>query len=308
MQIINLKHPGEKLALDECGLVLGNFDGVHRGHVALIDELKRLNAARSPSLLLGAFCFRTPPAHLLGKQVPQLTDNEEKFALLRRAGLHFVILYEFSDLKDLSPEDFVREILVKKHRCKIAVCGFNYTFGKRGAGKPQDLAKWLTEQSDAQVSIVPPVTDGRHTVSSTVIRTMLERGHPEDATRLLGHPFTLTGKVTRGRQVGRAMGFPTANLKFATGGLVPAHGVYAVTVRVGRKTYCGIANVGVRPTFGDGEAVNCETYLFDFHSDLYGKRIQVSFLHFLRDERTFDTQEALREQIHRDIARAMEYF
>ena len=308
MQIINLKHPGENIAFAECGLVLGNFDGVHRGHQALVAELKRQNAARAERLLLGAFCFAEPPSRFLGNPTPQLITSEEKIELLREQGLHFMVLYDFMEIKDLCPMDFVKDILMGTLHCKLAVCGFNYSFGKKGAGKAQDLQNWLGTQPGCEVHVVPAVTDGRHTVSSTVIRSMLEKGHPEDATRLLGRPFSVTGVVTRGKQLGQAMGFPTANIPFPAGSLVPAHGVYAVTVRVGKKTYYGISNVGSRPTFDDGESVNCETFLFDFHGDLYGKTIRVSFLHFLRAERAFGSADDLRAQIERDITRALEYF
>lgn len=308
MEFIHLTKETLQLEPRACGLVLGNFDGVHRGHIALIDELKRRNAARSTPLLLGALCFRTPPSHTLGTPVPQLTTNQEKFALLRRAGLHFVLLYDFEELRELSPEQFVKDILIAKHNCLLAVCGFNYTFGKYGAGKPQQLAAWLSAQPNAEVGIVDAVTDGRHTVSSTVIRAMLEHGHPEDANRLLGHHFTLEGKVERGKQLGRLLGFPTANLHFPTNSLVPAHGVYAVAVRLGRKHYHGIANVGIRPTFDNDKRANCEVHLLNYDGYLYGKTLRVSFLHFLRAERAFATPDALRQQIQKDISTALDYF
>ncbi len=308
VKIINLKRPDVNLEWDECALVLGNFDGVHRGHQALITELKRQNAARDKKLLMGAFCFTEPPSQVLGHAVPQLVTNEEKLELLREQGLHFAVLYDFIEIKDLCPMDFVKDILIGTLHCKLAVCGFNYSFGKKGAGKAQDLQNWLGTQPGCQVCVVPAVTDGRHTVSSTVIRSMLEKGHPEDATRLLGRPFSISGVVVEGKQMGQEMGFPTANIPFPKGSLVPAHGVYAVTVRVGKKTYFGISNVGHRPTFDDGESVNCETHLFDFQGDLYGKTIRVCFLHFLRTERAFSSADALRAQIERDITRAIEYF
>ncbi len=308
MQILDLRHPSEAYPLTECGLVLGNFDGVHRGHRALIDELRRLKNELHEALPLGAFCFAEPPSKYFGKPVPQLTDNEEKMELLRRAGLQFIVLCDFQEVVDLSPEAFVSRILIDACGCKLAVCGYNYTFGKNAAGKAEDLVRLLTADGTRAVSVVPAVTDGRHTVSSSVIRAMLEGGHPEDATRLLGYPYTLRGEVRGGKKVGRTLGFPTANLIFPDGALIPHHGVYAVTLRLGKRQYCGIANVGVRPTFDDGEHVNCEVFLLGFDGDLYGKRVAVSFLHFLREERQFDTPEQLRAQIACDVTAATEYF
>ena len=307
MQFIDLKYPDRALAPMDCGLVLGNFDGVHRGHVALIEDLNRLNALRRNRLPLGAFCFSEHPSHYLGHPVPRLCTNQEKMELFRRAGLQFVIFCDFPTYKDLSPERFVIETLIRDCRCQMAVCGYNYTFGAKGSGTAEDLARWFGSQPGREVSIVPPVTDGRFTISSSVIRDMLTRGHPEDAKRLLGHPFTLTGTVQDGRRIGRAMGFPTANLVFPKNGIVPAHGVYAVTVKIGRRLFFGISNVGTRPTFDDDDSVTCETFLFDFKGDLYGKTLCISFLHFLRAERAFPSSEALQAQIDRDVARAKEY-
>ncbi len=308
MQILDLRHKGEPYPLTECGLVLGNFDGVHRGHRALIAELKRLKAERRDAVPLGAFCFAEPPLAYFGKPVLQLTDNEKKMELLRREGLQFIILCDFAEVVDLSPEDFVSRILVKECGCKLAVCGYNYTFGKGAVGKADDLVRLLGAREGCAVSVVDAVTDGRRTVSSSVIRTMLLQGHPEDAARLLGHPYTLSGTVQGGKRVGRTLGFPTANLTFPARALVPLHGVYAVTLRLGRRQYCGIANVGTRPTFEDGEHVNCEVFLLGFNGDLYGKHVEISFLHFLREEKKFENADALRTQIDRDIASATQYF
>lgn len=308
MKIIDLKHPENEFPSMPCGLVLGNFDGVHRGHLALIDELKRVNKTRANRLPLGALCFEQHPSHYFGKPAPMLCDNKDKIELFRRAGLQFVIFCDFAQMKDMSPEEFVAKVLIHQCQCRIAVCGFNYSFGKKGAGTPEDLKRWLGSQADCQVSVVPPVTDCGESVSSTRIRTMLEQGHPEDAARLLGRPFTLRGSVKKGKQIGRQMQTPTANLCFPDHSVIPARGVYAVRVKTGRRIYAGISNVGLRPTFeGDAGEVNCETFLFDFNGDLYGKHIEISFLRYLRAERTFASPEALAEQIQKDIAHAREY-
>ena len=308
MQIIHLKHPDREFALTDCALCLGNFDGVHRGHRALIDELKRKNAQRTERLPMGALLFSTPPSLFLSSTpIPQLNTLEEKLELLREAGLHFAIIYDFAQLKDLSPDDFVRRILIEQCHCRLAVCGFNYTYGAKGAGNVETLSDTFGSQPGRTLSVVPAVMDGRHCVSSSVIRSMLEQGHPEDAARLLGRPFFLTGTVIDGRHVGTGMGTPTANLTFPEGGLVPAHGVYLTMVRIARRTYAAISNVGTRPTFTDGDAVNCETFIFDYNGDLYGKTLRISFLRFLRAEKKFASMEELKKQIRLDIARAKEY-
>ena len=308
MEILDLKHPERPMALGDCALCLGNFDGVHRGHRALIEELKRLNAARADKLPLGALLFRRPPSLLLSATpIPQLNTFEEKLELLRDAGLRFVILYDFAELKDMEPDDFVRRILIEACHCRVAVCGYNYTYGAKGAGNADRLMQTFGAQPGRTLSVLPAISDGRNPISSSAIRRLLECGHPEDAARLLGRPFFLTGVVKDGKHIGNKMGYPTANLTFPEGGLIPAHGVYASVVRIGRRNYTAISNVGTRPTFEDGEDVNCETFIFDFNGDLYGKRLRVYLVRFLRAERKFASMEALEAQIRLDIERAKEY-
>ncbi|MBR7112417.1 MAG: bifunctional riboflavin kinase/FAD synthetase [Clostridia bacterium] len=290
------------------GLCLGHFDGVHVGHKALFEELKRRNAARAQKLPLGVLCFTTPPTATLNKQpTPQLTTLEEKLALIAAAGLDFAVLYDFPSIKDMPPEQFVSEILVGECNAKMLVCGFNYSFGAHGAGTPTDLERLFCTQDDRALSVMPPVTDGPLTVSSSLVRALLLGGHPDDAARLMARPYTLTGTVTDGRRLGRTMGLPTANLTFPDGALVPLHGVYAVTVKIGTRTYQGISNVGTRPTVNHGRDVNCETFIFDFKGELYGREIKICFLHFLREEQKFEGLDELEAQIRCDIERAKQY-
>ena len=208
---------------------------------------------------------------------------------------------------NLSPEDFVQKILFEECHCRMAVCGFNYTYGAKGAGTPKSLAQTFGALPECRLSVVDSVCESSAPISSSAIRALLEQGCPERATLLLGRPYSITGKVTRGKHLGNTMGFPTANLAFPAGRLIPAHGVYLCTVRVGRREHYGICNVGIRPTFNDGDRVNCEAFIFDFDGDLYGKTIRVSFLRYLRKERRFTSEEELREQIRRDVAEAQRY-
>ncbi len=309
MRVISLQK-NKNIVLDAgCGLCLGHFDGVHRGHLALIEELKRRNTARNTHLPLGVFLFSTPPTATLNKApTPQLTTLDEKLALMAAAGLDFAVLYDFPSIKDMSPADFVQRVLMNECHAKILVCGFNYTFGAKGAGTPADLGRLFATHEGHELSVMPPVMDGPYTVSSSLVRAMLSGGHPDDATRLLGRPYTLTGQVGEGQRLGRTMGLPTANLLFPTGALVPMHGVYAVTVRIGKRTYTGICNVGVRPTVAPDGHVNCEVFIFDFNGDLYGRLVEISFLYFIREERKFDGLTELEAQIRRDIERARRYF
>ena len=307
MKVVSLARMEEYPMPPACGLCLGNLDGVHRGHRALIDELKQQNAARAEKLPLGALLFETPPSAILGRCVPQINTLGEKMELLHEAGLSFVILLDFAAVKDMAPDDFVREILIDACHCRLAVCGFNYSYGARGAGNPTRLAETFSGDGRS-LFVVPPVMHGSEPVSSTVIRAQLADGRPNDAAALLGRPFFFTGKVEGGKQVGRVMGYPTANITFPQNGLVPAHGVYASLVRVDDRIYTAVSNVGCRPTFDDGNAVNCEKFLFDFHGDLYGKTVTTEFYGFLRPERHFSDVQALKSAVKLDMQSAILYF
>ncbi len=309
MQIVNLKDSNKRISLDEgCGLCLGHFDGVHMGHRALVEALKKMNAERKQKLPLGIMCFTTPPTKTLDQTpTPQLSTLAQKLALLRECGLDFAVLYDFPSIKDMPPDDFIRQVLIIDCNAKMLVCGFNYSFGARGAGHPEDLERYFATQPGRSLHVQPPVTMGHYTVSSSLVRTMLQNGHADDAARLLGRPYSLKGRVETGKQLGRTLGLPTANLTFATDMLVPRYGVYAVTVRIGKCVFEGISNVGVRPTVGDKDAeANCETFIFDFEGDLYGKEIEVLFLRHIREEKRFDSLADLQAQIKRDIKTAKE--
>lgn len=186
MKIVDLNDPNKAFPISPCGLVLGNFDGVHLGHIALIERLKKLGATREAKLPLGAFCFERHPSSYFGEQTPLLSSNEEKTELFRKAGLDFVIFGDFASLKDMTPEEFVSDFLIEKCKCYIAVCGYNYSFGTKGAGTPDQLKELFEAYDGRTVSVVAEVTVDGSPVSSTAIRAMLEDGRREDAERLLG--------------------------------------------------------------------------------------------------------------------------
>ena len=304
MQIISLNTSFSAPSLaDGCGLCLGHFDGVHLGHRALVEELKQQNGQREIRLPLGAMLFTTPPtATLSAHPTPQLTTLEEKLALLGKAGLDFAVLYDFPAIKNLSPEQFIDDVLLRDCNARIVVCGFNYTFGARGAGTPETLRRVYAADGTRTLSVVPAFTLDGEPVSSSRIRALLEEGDAETATALLGRPYRMSGVVTGGKGLGRTMQIPTANLRFARWALVPAHGVYISQIAVDGMLYPAISNVGVRPTFEEGEEANCETFILDFDGDLYGKEITLEFHYFLRPEQKFDSLEKLKEQIHLDAA------
>ena len=283
-------------------LCLGNFDGVHIGHLALIREALRLQKTLDPSVACGAFCFRELSSDLLlQKPAEHLTTGEERMALFAAAGLEFVILADFAEVRDFSPEEFVKNILLRECRCVAAVCGFNYRFGKKAAGTPNDLQALLGKP----VSVCPAVEIGGAPVSSTRIRAAIKAGDLALAAILLGRPYALSGVVKHGKELGRKLGFPTANQDFPPCSAIPKHGVYATDCFLEGVRYRGVSNVGNHPTVDTpATAVNCETYLIGYGGDLYGKTLKVEFLQFLRPEKTFESVEALKEQIASDAETA----
>lgn len=294
-------------------VALGNFDGVHIGHRAIIEAAKREAEKIGGRTIAWTFYGRTKSGN-----TPLLTTPEHKCELLRDAGCDDVVCADFGIYRDYPPERFVREVLVGSLGCKVAVCGFNYRFGKSGEGDAELLAR-LMEECGGRAIMLSPVTvklcgesaeSGECPeviVSSTLIRTALADGRPRDAAIMLGRPYSVRLPVEHGRRLGRLMGFPTINQRFPDGMIEPKRGVYVCSCTIGGKVYRGVANIGVRPTVDSGENVTMETHLFGFEGDLYGAEVEVSLLHFLRPEVKFDSIEQLREAIARDAEQATEY-
>ena len=290
---------------DACVICLGNFDGVHLAHRALMRTATKLRAHRFIDAVCGVFCFDPPSSEFLSTGASiKLTTLDEKLSYFRDEGMEYVFLASFPALREMSPEQFATEILRDKCHATALVCGFNHRFGHRGAGDPALLRTLLQIPVEVQNEIR---MDGE-TVSASRIRALLQEGDVETATRLLGRHYAITSTVEHGKELGRTWGFPTVNQRFPDGMLVPRHGVYVTdcTLPDGTRRR-GVTNVGVRPTVESETAVNCETHLLDFDGSLYGERVTVRFLHFLRPEKKFDTPDALRQQIAHDLERAAAY-
>lgn len=305
MTVIDLSRGGVGKLPSATVLCLGNFDGVHRGHWALIAAARQMRDTRFPNAALGVFCFRGLSSdYLLAEPPGHLTTEEERLELFREAGAEVAILADFEALRDTEPQVFIHDILVRDCNCVAAACGFNHRFGRRGAGSPHDLRDAFGE--DGVLVCEPIVYDGG-TVSSTRIRRLLSDGRPEAAAGLMGRPYRLTAEVMGGARLGRTIGFPTVNQRFAARSLIPRAGVYLTECRVGGQTYAGVTDVGTRPTVSGAHEVRCETHLLDFEGDLYGQRVTVAFLRYLREEKRFESVEALRRQIctDRDAARRL---
>jgi riboflavin kinase/FMN adenylyltransferase len=294
-------------------VALGNFDGVHIGHRAIIDAARREAAAIGGRTLAWTFRGRTKSGN-----TPLLTTPEYKCRLLLEAGCDDVICADFNEYRDYSPECFVREVLIEGLNCRVAICGFNYRFGKSGAGNAALLSA-LMEAHGGHALMLPPVTvrlcgesaDSGEccevVVSSSLIRIALADGRPRDAAAMLGRPYSVRLPVEHGRRLGRLIGFPTINQRFPDGMIEPRRGVYVCSCTIDDAVYRGVTNIGTRPTVESGGVVTMETHLFGFSGDLYGAEVEVSLLYFIRPEVKFESIEELRLAIARDAEIAVAY-
>ena len=274
----------------ELAAALGSFDGLHLGHRQVIG-----NTLSAPGLRPAVITFQqNPSVSLQKKPVPLLTTNEQKLALLEEMGVEVVYLLSFEQIRDMEPEDFV-EALYRVCRVRALSCGFNFRFGKNGRGDA-GLLKELCREKGIELSVTPPVSVAGETVSSTRIRACLEQGDVQQAGQLLGRPFGYDFEVTHGRQLGRTWGTPTINQPFPAGYVLPRFGVYASLVEVEGQKYYGVTNIGVKPTVGSDCALS-ETWIPEFSGDLYGKKVPVELLDFIRPERKFDSLDQLKNEI-----------
>ena len=288
-------------------VALGCFDGVHLGHREVIKKARDI--ADKLNISCSVWTFDEPPRnYFLKNPIGLLTDKKQKAELISSLGVDKFISVPFTkETAKISAEDFFSEILVKRLKAAHIVCGFNYSFGDGGRGNV-DMLRTLCNSFGIGLTALEPISVLGVTVSSSAIRDALASGKIENANALLGRPFSLKTVVISGQHLARKLGFPTVNQSFPSRMLIPAYGVYVTSVTIeGRaKKYYGITNVGVRPTVG-GETVFAETNIFDFSGDLYGRWVKVEYLHRIREERKFDSLEALTEQINRDISEAKSY-
>lgn len=281
--------------------LLGYFDGVHRGHRALIDCAAGLAEGKA----VAAWMFE----HLPKGDI--LTDNAEKCALLHSYGVDYAVFEDFDSLKDLDGRTFFDDVIFRRYHPSALVCGFNFRFGRRAAWSADDLCRFA-EESGIVCEIVPHFTMDGIPVSSTAIRTLIAQGHVDKAAELLGRPYSLTLPVMHGHQIGRTIGHPTINQIIPHGRLSPSRGVYSCIVEFTDRDGTpqirgGVCNIGSRPTVNrDENDVTLETYIFDYSGDLYDLPVRTNFCEKLRDERKFASVEELAEQIARDSEHALQ--
>ncbi len=283
-------------------LAIGNFDGVHRGHQALLKLAGE--AGRRLQAPAGAIVFEPHPRAFFQPERPHftLTPLPVKLELLEHYGMDMTVVLPFDQrFAALAPEAFVEQVLVAGLGVRHAVVGYDFHYGKGRAGSPETLRE-AGVQYRFGVTVVDQVAEQGEIVSSSAVRAELALGDVKGAAALLGHRWTAQGEVVSGAKRGTGMGFPTANIRLAKGTAL-AHGIYAVIVDIHGERHKGAAYLGTRPTFDHGEAL-LETFLLDYNGDLYGRTIRLEFVDFLRADRKFDSAEDLGRQMARDVAAA----
>lgn len=284
-------------------VALGYFDGLHTAHMTVINEvIKSASDGFIPAVML----FDKHPRNILsGDNVPCLLQKEKRDKMLSSLGVS-IFTVSFEEIKDMTPEAFIREILIKKFNAGMVSCGYNYRFGKNGLGDEKTLAS-ACDKYGIKAVICPEFTLDGENVSSTYIRKLLSEGNIEKANRMLGFPFGFASEVFVGDRRGRLLGAPTINQFLPEDIQIPAFGVYASKVYTEEKEYIGVTNIGSRPTF-DGKSVRSETYILDFKGDLYGQNVNIELYKFLRKEQKFADADALKTQISEDVALAKAFF
>jgi riboflavin kinase/FMN adenylyltransferase len=287
-------------------LALGNFDGLHRGHLKIVERVKRGAAEHGGTAMAMTFDPHPPRVVRPDKAPPLLMTKEQRLDALHRAGIQCVAVVRFThEMSQWDPETFVRVVLVEWLRVAQVWVGANFLFG-RGRSGNFSLLRTLGQRYGFRADKIDPVRYKDFVVSSTRIRRLVGEGRIDEAGALMGHPYYIDGTVVQGRGRGRELGFPTANLQTANE-LLPPNGVYATTVIVDGTFRAGLTNIGVRPTFGETTTV-IETYVLNYSGDLYGKPVRLAFVQRLRDERRFPDVDALKAQIEADQRRAEHLF
>ncbi|UZW12325.1 bifunctional riboflavin kinase/FAD synthetase [Clostridium pasteurianum] len=280
-------------------IALGSFDGLHKGHMTLINKVLKLSKSNNNSKSM-VNTFANHPLTIIDKtKVPKLImDNDTKAEILDELGIDLVNFALFNqEIMKMSPEDFVTS-MIKCYNPVGIVVGFNYRFGNKNLGDVE-LLKKFSEIYNFKLYVINPIEYNDNVISSTRIRTAISEGKIEDVNHMLLKPYMLKGKVMYGKRLGRTIGFPTANLDYNKDFVIPKGGVYYTLVKYENKVYKGITNIGTNPTVGENE-LTIETHILNFDDNIYNKNIKVYFIDRIREEKKFNSLEELKKQLERD--------
>ena len=286
-------------------VAIGKFDGFHRGHQTL---LQKMQEQKKKGLATVIFTFVPSPAAFFSTEImKELTTLEEKRKIFEKAGIDYLIEFPFvQETADMEPEAYIKEVLVERIHAKCVVAGEDVSFGRRGSGN----AKLLLDKSEElgyDVVLIDKVQYEGREVSSTFVREEVTKGNMELVHRLLGIPYHVGGMIVHGRKLGRTLGMPTVNQIPTKEKLLPPNGVYFSYVMLDERKLPSITNIGTKPTVADGMVMGVETYIYDFDEDVYGEELEVYLLAFKRPEMRFDSVDALKVQMAKDIAAGRAY-
>ena len=287
------------MKIGPCVMTLGFFDGVHIAHRDLIRKAREI--ADSKGIALGVFTFSSEGG--LKPEAKRLYTTEEKIKIFEGLGVDFAVVADFASISSLSAEEFVKSALVRQMGCRAAVIGFNFRCGRGAEGDAQALCRLMAE-CGGECEVRRELTLDGQTVSTTLIRSCLEKGDVERATKLLGAPYRISSSAIHGRGVGKALGFPTVNTRLEPWRVDLRRGVYRTAVRADGVIYSALTNIGTCPTFEQREN-HAETYILDFDGDLYGKTVDIYLLEYMREERRFESEKELIMQINVDKEQAI---
>ena len=286
-------------------VVLGNFDGVHIAHQALIKKAVEIGSISNLKVVI--YTFYEHPRTFLGENISMITTNSEKEEIFENLGIDVLVYQKLScRFLNMEPEMFVENVLIEQLGATCIVVGEHYTFGAKASGNSELLIK-IGQQYGIEICVEQLMLHNNVLVSSSNIRNYLYAGRIEEANAFLGREYCISGEVVHGNHLGTEIGFPTANIFFTEKKIVPKYGVYACKTLIGGVEYNSIANIGIKPTVGSDKPL-VEAHIFDLNDKCYGKSVAVKLCHFIRNEVKFDSVEQLSNQIKIDIRSVVEYF
>ena len=304
MKVIELSKRDATAVNEQTAVALGFFDGVHTAHRTLFSTV--LKEARARGASSAVLTFSEGGSDGIKGGVKRICTEEEKFSFFEELGIDYSFVLDFASVKGMSPSQFVDEIMIDTCKSTLAVCGFDFRFGASAIGNSDTLTSLMRERGGDCI-VCPAFDIDGEAVSSTLIKSLLSEGNIERANRLLGYPFSISGEVYHGKSLGRELGSPTANIVYPENIVQMKRGVYATRVFLDGEYYAAVTNVGVRPTVDSQAKANLETHIIDYEGDLYGRKIKVEFLSFVREERRFSDVGELKKQILFDIEEVIKW-
>lgn len=294
-----IKSLDEVINVENTVVTIGNFDGIHKGHIKLIKEA--VKEAKTKNYKSVVFTFENHPMrYFRADSIKHIITNEEKVKIFKNLGVDIVFMIPFDEyMTKISATDFVKTILHEKLKCKIVIVGHDFTFARNKEGNA-NLLESLGKKYNMKVKVIQPIKIKGRRVSSSYIRNLINDGNVSEIKDFLGRNYFLEGEVIHARKIGRTIGFPTANLKAEDKLIIPKNGIYAVKVYIKNKVYYGATNIGYNPTV-NGKALSIETNIIDFDEEIYGEIIKVEFLDRIRDEKKFNSLDELKSQLRKDV-------